>query len=251
MSSLQQFFDQHKPKSTPGVSAIALAQVDHAFGTARLPRTLIALDVCCGAGKLTGALADRGFRALGLDISIRFIGREAGSGAAFAITDLSRGLPITAGSVDLICCIDSLQYFADPRATLHEMARVLQSGGTLILSTQNNSNPAGLKRWAIEHLTGRPWSPWLAHPIENHLTERQLRQLLAEAGFTIEYVRGLQFLTAWVSVLPRGVRNWSPWPGKPWRSLASLSQRISLFATIEESALARIAMITFVRARKR
>ena len=251
MNSLQQFFDQHKPKSTPGVTAIALGQIDRVFSADQSASPRVALDVCCGSGKLTGLLADRGFRAIGLDISTRYIGRESDMGAGFAVADLSAGLPIANQTVDLLCCIDSLQYFADPGATLIEMARVLKPGGVLIVSTQNNGNPAGLKRWLIEHLTGKAWSPWLSHPIENHLTDRRFRYLLNDAGFTIDYVRGLQLLTAWVSVLPRQLRNWSPWPGKPWRSLASLSQRISFSATIEQSAAARLAMITFVRAHKR
>jgi hypothetical protein len=54
-----------------------------------------------------------------------------------------------------------------------------------------------------------------------------------------------------VSLLPEFIRNWSPWKNKPWRSPASIASRVRLPKAIEESGLARFAMIVLVRARKR
>jgi SAM-dependent methyltransferase len=243
VTEVLEFFNTHKPKSTPRIFGLVLAQVESA-------NSEVALDLCCGSGDLTAKLAGKGYRAYGVDISNRFIGSEGDEAAGFVQGDVS-AVPFASGSAGLVCSIDSLQYFVDPGATLVEMARLLKPGGTLILSCQNNYNPAGIKKWIIERLTGRSWSPWLVHPIENHITYPWLIATLRANGLEIEYVRGQQFLTAWVSLLPGFIRNWSPWKNKPWRSPASIASRVRLPKAIEESGLARFAMIVLVRARKR
>jgi SAM-dependent methyltransferase len=243
VSEVLQFFNTHKPKSTPKIFNLVLAQVQPSQGD-------VALDLCCGSGRLTGKLAEKGYCAYGVDISSQFIGGSGEEAAGFVVGDVN-AVPFADHSAALVCSIDSLQYFVDPGATLAEMGRLLKSGGTLILSCQNNSNPAGIKKRIMERLTGRSWSPWLVHPIENHITYPWLMDTLRANGFEIEYVRGQQFLTAWVSLLPAFIRNWSPWPNKPWRSPSNLAARIRLPRLVEESYLARFAMIVLVRARKK
>jgi ubiquinone/menaquinone biosynthesis C-methylase UbiE len=242
LQDLRIFFNQHKPKSTLGINELALAQTPISNG--------IAIDLCCGAGKLTQLLRERGIKAYGVDISDQFIGTATPDRAGFAVGNVEM-IPFASECGQLVYCIDSLQYFQQPEQVLKEMARVLESGGYLIFSTQNNYNLAGIKRWFMERITGKTWSPWLAHPIENHLTYPQLMRYLDQAGFEVEYIRGQQFITTLVSLLPSFIRHWTPDKSKSWRSLASMGQRVRLPNIIEESWLARFAMIVFVRARKR
>ncbi len=239
--TLRDFLNTHKPKSTHGVFNLVLAEIP------TTPR--IAVDLCCGDGGLTQQLRERGWQAYGLDLSDHFIGTRAADRNGFIVSDASQ-TPLRAGCADLVLCVDSLQYFADPQSALQEMHRLLRPGGTLIFSTQNNSSPSGWKRWLMERLTGHTWSPWLAHPVENHLTYGQLMRLLNETDFQIEQVRGMQFLTAWVALLPSFVRHWQPFPNKPWRTLAGVAQRVSLPTFIEKSPLKRLAMMTFVKVKK-
>jgi len=244
MSEILRFFNTHKPKSSPGIIDLALRHTKDGSGE-------IAIDLCCGAGSLTGQAATRGFRAYGVDISSQFIGTApvATHAAGFVNGDVM-SVPFKSASARLVYCIDSLQYFDNPDQVLAEMARLLEPGGVLIFSTQNNYNPAGIKKIVMEKLTGRNWSPWLAHPVENRITYPWLMQALERHGFAVEYVRGRQFLTAWVSLLPAFIRNWTPWPGKHWRSPAGIAQRTNLPDRFEESGLARFAMMLFIRARK-
>lgn len=242
MSSIRAFFNEHKPKSTPNIFTLVSGQVEAGQGD-------IALDLCCGSGRMTAKLAEKGYCAYGVDISNRFIGVDGEGAAGFVVGDVNN-IPFADGSARLVCSVDSLQYFADPGAVLAEMARLLPPGGRLVLSTQNNYNPAGIKKWIMETVTGKPWSPWLVHPIENRITYPWLIRTLQANGFQVKYVRGQQFLTAWVSLLPAFIRNWSPWPNKPWRSLASLAARVRLPRALEESFLSRFAMIVLVRAEK-
>lgn len=242
-SDLVTFFNTHKPKSSPGTAQLALEHTESAPGT-------VAIDLCCGSGWLAAQAAQRGFRSVGIDISSRYIGVEAEGLARFIVGDMS-SLPVEDECAQVIYCIDSLQYAPDPERTLREMARLLRPGGQLIFSTQNTTNPAGLKKRIMERLTGRNWSPWLAHPVESPIPYAWLMQALARQGFEVEYVRGRQMLIAWVSLLPGFIRYWSPWRGKSWRSLQSLAQRAPIPAFVEESFLGRFGMIVFVQARKK
>ena len=71
--------------------------------------------------------------------------------------DVAR-LPFAASAFDSAICLEVLEYVADPRAALAEMARVLRPGGTLVVSVpfmhrQDASGDlwrvtgAGLRRW--------------------------------------------------------------------------------------------------------
>ena len=241
--SLRDFFNSHKPKSTRGIFADVLNQVQPG-------EEGIALDLCCGMGQLTELLSEQGYRAFGVDLADYFIGAEGAAADGYTVADVNH-LPFKTACASLVCSVDSLQYFADPGAVIHEIGRLLKPGGQLILSTQNNSNPAGGKKWLIKKLTGRDWSPWLLHPVENFVTYPWLIRTLEAEGFEVEVVRGKQFLTAWVSLLPGWLRHWSPWREKPWRSIASIAGRIQFPDAIETSLLARYAMIVLISARKR
>jgi len=241
MAQHQEFFNTHKPKSTYQIFTHVLQQIDTPPG--------IAYDLCCGTGKLTAELRQRGYQAYGIDLSSVFIGIDGASANGYMIGDV-KTLPLPTNSATLVCCIDSLQYFDNPESVIAEVSRILKPGGCLILSTQNNNNPAGLKKWLIKKLRGEDWSPWLQHPIENFVTYDWLLRTLHQHGLEADYVRGKQFLTAWVSLLPAFIRNWTPWPGKAWRSLGSVAARTNLPDFIEESAFARFAMIVLIRAHK-
>ncbi len=237
------FFNLHKPKSAPGNIQLAADQTPDDIGK-------VIVDICCGAGQLAMLMAARGFRAYGVDISTRYIGADTDDRAFFVVSEMM-SVPFRARCADVVYCIDSLQYAADPEQAVIEMGRLLRPGGLLIFSTQNSYNLLGIKKWLIERLTGQTWSPWLAHPIEHGVTYPWLMKTLEQHGFTVEYVRGRQMLMAWVGLLPGFIRKWTPWPGKPYRSLQGVTQRVQIPARIEESFWGRYGANLFVRARKR
>jgi SAM-dependent methyltransferase len=243
MSDITTFFNTHKPKSTPGVLDLAIQHTPPGDGD-------IALDFCCGVGRLTSMAANRGYLAYGIDIASTYIGKQGEDAAGYVVADVSQTLPFDTASASAIYCIDSLHYFANPDSVLSEFARLLRPGGLLIFSTQNNYNLAGVKRFLIKKLTGKTWSPWLVHPVESSIIYPWLVQALKRHGFQIEYKRGLQFITPWVSLLPRKIRAWSPWKDKPYRSIDALAPRIRLPEPIETSLLGQFAMIVFICAKK-
>jgi SAM-dependent methyltransferase len=97
------------------------------------------LDVGCGAGAVARQVAPRvgaTGRGTGLDHSPEMlaVARAGGEREGLAIDwyeGRAEALPIAAGSFDLVLCQFALTLFADRRAALAEMRRVLTAGGRI------------------------------------------------------------------------------------------------------------------------
>jgi len=103
-----------------------------------------ALDVACGAGRHLAALARRGARAVGVDLSRSLLERARAAGVAGGLVrgDLRR-LPFAGRSFGLaLSMFTSLGYFeseAENHAALSEVARVLYARGWFVVDYLNAS----------------------------------------------------------------------------------------------------------------
>ena len=102
----------------------------------------VAVDLGCGLGTEIGYLVRRGWRGLGVDLSVAALARarEGHPGAAFACADVT-SLPLSANSADLLLDRGCFHYLApDQRAGYaREAGRVLRPGGRLLLRMCLNS----------------------------------------------------------------------------------------------------------------
>jgi len=129
---------------------------DAAAGVALLERTVAPerrarmLDLACGAGRHLALLNDRGPEVIGLDLSSTLLGearRRLGTAAPLIRADMRR-LPFADSSFGVVTSFfTSFGYFDDDAnaATLAEIVRVLDAGGTLLLDVLNRPH-------AIRHL---------------------------------------------------------------------------------------------------
>jgi len=106
----------------------------HILRSARVSRTADrALDVGCGAGLSTAALAPLARHVIGLEpVSVMLMHRQAVAPDASFVVGQAERLPFAPRSFDLVAAAGSLNY-ADLPSALAEVARVLTRSGTFVL----------------------------------------------------------------------------------------------------------------------
>jgi demethylmenaquinone methyltransferase / 2-methoxy-6-polyprenyl-1,4-benzoquinol methylase len=100
-----------------------------------------ALDLCCGTGDLTLALAQAGADAVGLDFSERMleaarakcITQKPGAGAPRFVQGDAQQVPFADNSFDVVTIGYGLRNLTDWRIGLREMQRVAKPGGRLLV----------------------------------------------------------------------------------------------------------------------
>lgn len=118
------------------------------------------LDVGCGCGLVSVALAKRGYRVTGVDCSSVMLeeadrcASENGCEVAFTKANAYL-LPFPDSSFDTVVCRNSFWFFRDPGKVLKEMHRVLRTGGSLVITDNewmNDLDAAGARY--VHHNTG-------------------------------------------------------------------------------------------------
>ena len=98
-----------------------------------------ALDVACGPGTFTRALAQHAARVFGLDLTpalleqARAALRQQGLGNVELVCGDAAALPFAPASFPLAVCGYSLHHMPDPRRALQQMARVVGPGGVVAI----------------------------------------------------------------------------------------------------------------------
>ena len=121
------------------------------------------LDLGCGTGELTRALAKGGIRTTGCDISLQMLRRAAGEPGGYAewvqLETGWRTLPFTSAAFDAVVAASMLEYVAEPAAVLAECARVVRPGGVVLYTTPDLRHPVRWAEWFAQALAQVPLAP--------------------------------------------------------------------------------------------
>lgn len=139
------------------------------------------LDIGCGTGKLADRLAERGWKAVGLDLCEPMLHRARhkanhSQNEIGLIVGDSEHLPFGNGTFDAVTCSNSFHHYPHQDVVVREMFRVLRPGGRLLL----------LDGWP-DHCIGRIVYDVIITRVEGgdvrHRESADLRKMFADAGF--------------------------------------------------------------------
>lgn len=108
------------------------------------------LDVGCGGGILAEAMAARGARVTGIDLSDKSLRvaelhrLESGAGVTYERAMAEEFAAQHAGEFDVVTCMELLEHVPDPASVVAACARLVRPGGQVFFSTINRNPKAYL-----------------------------------------------------------------------------------------------------------
>ena len=144
------------------------------------------LDLGCGSGEFTAALAAAGAATVGAEVASAAVRRAQArhSSLEFVLVPIEGPLPFEDGSFDVVWASEVIEHVADTARWLSEARRVLVPRGRLLLTTPSHGRLRlvllGLERFS--------------EPLGDHLhlyTRRSMAEVLKEFGFREVSVRAV------------------------------------------------------------
>ncbi|TYT25033.1 bifunctional 2-polyprenyl-6-hydroxyphenol methylase/3-demethylubiquinol 3-O-methyltransferase UbiG [Luteimonas viscosa] len=189
----------------------ALNPVRLGYVSRRLPlQGATVLDVGCGGGLLSEAMAREGAEVTAIDLApelvkvARLHGLESGVKVDYrvqSVEDLAAERP---GAFDAVTCMEMLEHVPDPAAILSACATLLRPGGSLFVSTLNRTPAAfALAIVGAEYIARL--LPTGTHRYSEFIKPSELAAWLREAGLELEDVSGMMY--------------------EPWRNAARIVSR--------------------------
>ena len=165
-----------------------VSQMAESFG----PRPLRVLDLGCGAGFLSNALAKIGHRVTGVDASEESLAvaarHDPGHSVEYVVGD-ARALHFADASFDVVCAMDFLEHVDQPARVVAEAARVLAPGGAFFFHTFNRNWIA----WLVV-VKGVEWfvknTPRDLHVARLFIKPEELRAMCAARDLRVSQLRG-------------------------------------------------------------
>jgi len=198
----------------------------HALNPARLgyvaERTTLAdaavLDVGCGAGLLSEAMAQAGAHVTAIDLAPNLLKvarlhglelalKEPGIKVDYRETSVESLADASPASFDAVTCMEMLEHVPDPASIIEACARLLKPGGRLFVSTLNRTPAAfALAIVGAEYIARV--LPKGTHQYRDFIKPSELAGWLRTAGLELEDVSGLMY--------------------EPWRNSARIVSRTDI-----------------------
>lgn len=157
------------------------------------PQTKV-LDVGCGAGFLSNALAKQGLQVTGVDLSEESLKVAAKYDETkkvhYQVADAYQ-LPFEDASFDVLTAMDFLEHVENPGQVIKEFSRVLKPGGIFVFHTFNRNPLAHLViikvvEWLVKN------TPKHLHVIHLFIKPKELAHYCEQAGMTSKDMIGIK-----------------------------------------------------------
>lgn len=170
------------------------------------------VDLGCGGGLMSEALAERGATVVGIDRSVPSLraardhvgsrpDADIGARVRYVVGDLRR-VPLPASWADGVVLADVLEHLDRPHEALDEAARLLRTGGWLYASTINRTWRA--RALAVHLAEGLGFIPKGTHDPRLFVRPDELRRIALDRGLLVERLVG-EVPDLWSAVRHRAV----------------------------------------------
>jgi SAM-dependent methyltransferase len=203
IARLKKFYAAHARHSSDDVLLELCAEVT-------LPPGAALLDIGCGSGEATARFGTvLGARQLfGLDGSVSQARAAAGRAVRVAIADFERQLPFGSARFHAIALNQVIEHIRNLDLFVSELARLLHSGGHLLLATPNLASWTNIcalvlqqqafsqtisSRYYLGNRFSRAYRQPIPYDFPQHchlLTSRGLKDLLETYGLKVQRLRG-------------------------------------------------------------
>jgi len=149
------------------------------------PKPAKILDIGCASGHITAKLAIffPQTQVYGLDSYERAVrlGQKLHPEINFKVGDAHK-LPFTAGTFDLITCVETLEHLENPEIAMAEIKRVLKKKGKLLVGQDTDNKLFRLIWFFWTKGRGKVWRGSHVHP----LNVKELEKLIIKTGLKIK-----------------------------------------------------------------